>query len=228
MLRARRTADCFGGWEYLVEREGSRVWVAHTQMVACGMGEGQLEEAQRQNPQAHSLRALLETRYGRGKPGSIGQMEAAISGKAGRAETEQRLGELTSVFIEHAEDQCQAELPGEPWPNLRETPRREGYRGVEYTPEQGVSYYRGVREATEVVNGVQQYRGRMGLGAQVGSREERLPAELQVGAEEVARVVALGNSQLLPACATRSRRGYGNGWRGEATATVRSRGAVTP
>ena len=224
MLRARRTADCFGGWEYLVEREGSRVWVAHTQMVARGMGEGQLEEARRQNPQAHSLRALLETRYGRGKPGSIGQMEAAISGKAGRAETEQRLGELIGAFIEHAEDQCQAE----PWPNLRETPRREGYCGVEYTPEQGVSYYRGVREATEVVNGVQQYRGRMGLGAQVGSREERLPAELQVGAEEVARVVALGNSQLLPACATRSRRGYGNGWRGEATATVRSRGAVTP
>lgn len=39
------------------------------------------------------------------------------------AETCRRLGcteaPLTSVFIEHAEDQCQAELPDKPWPNLQ-------------------------------------------------------------------------------------------------------------
>ena len=39
----------------------------------------------------------------------------------------------------------------------------------------------------------------MGLGAQAGSREERLPAELRVDEDEVARVVALGDPQRLPA-----------------------------
>ena len=199
VLRARRTADCFGGWEYLVKRGGSRAWVAHTRMVARGMRTRQLEEAQQQRPQAHSLRALLETRYGRGRPGSVGQMEAAISGRADQADTEIKLRQLTNDFIAHAEDQREAELPGTQWPNLRESPRNEGYRGVVYEPKQGVSYYRGVREATDVVDGVQQYRSRMGLGVQAGSREERLPAELRVSADEVARAVALGDLQRLPA-----------------------------
>ena len=199
VLRARRTAACFGGWEYLVERAGSRVWVAHTRMAALGVDGGQLEEAQQQRPQAHSLRALLEMHYGHGKPDSVGQMEAAISGRADRENTELKLRQLANDFIAHAEDQCEAELPGLPWPNLRESPRSEGYRGKVYEPEQGVSYYRGVREATDVVDGVQQYRSRMGLGAQAGSREERLPAELRVNEDEVARVVALGDPQRLPA-----------------------------
>ena len=168
-------------------------------MAALGVDGGQLEEAQQQRPQAHSLRALLEMQYGHGKPGSVGQMEAAISGRADRGDTELKLRQLANEFIAHAEDQCEAELPGLPWPNLRESPRSEGYRGGVYEPEQGVSYYRGVREAAGVVDGVQQYRGRMGLGAQAGSREERLTAELQVGEDEVARVVALGDPQRLPA-----------------------------
>ena len=92
-------------------------------------------------------------------------MEAAISGRADREDTELKLRQLANDFIAHAEDQREAELPGLPWPNLRESPRSEGYRGEVYEPEQGVSYYRGVREATDVVDGVQQYRGRMGLGA---------------------------------------------------------------
>ena len=201
VLRARRTAGCFGGWEYLLERGSSRVWVAHTRMVADGVGVGQLEEAQRHRSQAHSMRALLETRYGRGRPGSVGQMEAAISGRAGQPETELKLGQLTREFIVHAEDQRAAEIPTAPWPNLWESPRREGYRGVEYEPGQGVSYYRGVREATEVVDGVQQYRSRMGLEPQAGSREARLPAEMRVGEDEVSRVAAQGDPQLLPECA---------------------------
>jgi hypothetical protein len=118
VLRARRTAGCFGGWEYLVERAGSRVWVAHTRMVALGMDGGQLKEAQQQRPQAHSLRALLEMKYGHGKPGSVGQMEAAISGRADREDTELKLRQLANDFIAHAEDQREAELPGLPWPNL--------------------------------------------------------------------------------------------------------------
>mmetsp|Transcript_9113 Transcript_9113/g.21579 ORF Transcript_9113/g.21579 Transcript_9113/m.21579 type:complete len:184 (+) Transcript_9113:396-947(+) len=118
VLRARRTAACFGGWEYLVERAGSRVWVAHTRMAALGVDGGQLEEAQQQRPQAHSLRALLEMHYGHGKPDSVGQMEAAISGRADRENTELKLRQLANDFIAHAEDQREAELPGLPWPNL--------------------------------------------------------------------------------------------------------------
>ena len=59
VLSARRTAECFGGWEYLVERGRVREWVRHTHMARTAEQQAKLAEARRDRRQAHSLRDLL-------------------------------------------------------------------------------------------------------------------------------------------------------------------------
>ena len=59
VLQARRTAECFGEWEYLMERDGARVWIPHVRMTATREQRQRLHEAQQHRRQAHSLRDAL-------------------------------------------------------------------------------------------------------------------------------------------------------------------------
>ena len=194
VLQARRTAECLGEWEYLMERDGARVWIPHVRMAATRAQRQRLHEAQQHRRQAHSLRDALETRFGCRNEGSVGQMQAAITGKASEPETARRLADLVNVFLAHAAAQCESEVPGAPWPNLQEVSREQGYRGTLHSPEVDISYYRGGSEqaltpGTDGV-GVLKTRSCMSLQPREGSWEERLPAHLRVRADEVSRVVA--------------------------------------
>ena len=194
VLSARRTAECFGGWEYLVERGRVREWVRHTHMARTAEQQAKLAEARRDRRQAHSLRDLLETKFGNGRAGSVGRMQVAISGPAGDSETGERLIELVNEFVAHAGEQRESELPGgERWPNMKEVPRTPGYRGERYSPEGEQSYYRGGREKV-VVEGKQVERSRMSLEPREGTWEERVPEHLRVGDDEVEQVLAAGGA----------------------------------
>ena len=197
VLQARRTAECFGDWEYLMERDGVRVWIPHVRMEATREQRQRLLEAQQHRRQAHSLRDALETRFGGRNVGSVGQMQAAITGKASEPETERRLADLVNVFLAHAAAQCESEMPGAPWPNLQEVSREQGYRGVVHSSEVDISYYRGGSEQALTTGtdgiGVLKTRSCMSLEPRQGSWEERLPVHLRVRPDEVSRVVAAGD-----------------------------------
>ena len=191
--------------------EGStRAWVAHTHMDAGAEQQERLLQAQRDRRQCSSLRELLETTYGGGKEGSVGRMQAAVSGRASDSETQARLAELVNAFLAHAADQCESEVPDGPWPNMQEVPRSQGYRGAAYAPEGDPSYYRGgeeqVQEAGDGGVAIQRRRGCIALTPRRGSWEERLPANVRVQPDEVQRVVAAGGE--LPVRAPHTRVNY--------------------
>ena len=83
----------------LIERDGARAWVAHTQMATTSEQRQHLLEAQQNRRQAHSLRDSLETQFGGGKVGSVGRMQSAITGKASEPETERQLATLVNTFL---------------------------------------------------------------------------------------------------------------------------------
>jgi hypothetical protein len=197
VIKARRTAECFGGWEYLVGNttQQGRKWLPHTAMPTTRSQRLLLRAAQQQGREPHSLRDFLETTYGHGKAGSIGQMEAAVSGRKEQAETVRSLTELVNAFITYAQDQMADEMGDTRWPNLEESTLTEGYRGRRWTQEiqPTISYYRGAREP--LPDGKE--RSRISLQGRADTWEERLPAHLRVSATQVQQVVDAGGG--LPA-----------------------------
>ena len=191
--RARRTADCFGGWEYLVHDGHAQhgVWVHHFDMPKETGYQAQLEEAQKKR-QSHSLRDLIETEFGCVARRSVGRMEVAISGLKSHDQTEARLAELVNAFITHAQDQMASEMGKERWPNLDEMPQKDGYRGSEWVDDvkPTISYYRGGRQT--LPDGGK--RSCMSLDGRPGTWEERLPANLQVTKQQVETVLGSGGA----------------------------------
>jgi hypothetical protein len=129
---ARRTADCFGGWEYLVREnthDSHGVWTHHIDMpTKC---RPSMKHAREHRRQSHSLRDMLETQYGSVVRGSVGRMEVALSGLKSHTQTEVKLAELVNAFIAHAQEQMACEMGEERWSNLVEMPLKDGYRGSE-------------------------------------------------------------------------------------------------
>ena len=147
---ARRTAGCFGGWEYLVHENAHNrhgVWTHHVDMPTELWPS--MKQAQKHMRQSHSLRDLLETQHGCVERRSVGRMEVAISGLKSDAQTEDKLADLVNAFITHAQEQMACEMGAEIWPNLVERPLKEGYRGSEWATavEATISYYRGGKQA---------------------------------------------------------------------------------
>ena len=89
--RSRRTASCFGGWEYLVKGRPDQhgVWIHHIDMLTTTTEhQAQLKTAQTEHRQSHSLRDLLATQYGNVMRSSVGRMEIAITGPKSSSQTE--------------------------------------------------------------------------------------------------------------------------------------------
>ena len=198
---ARRTADCFGGWEYLLHNKGTDSetlgqlrahgrWVHHTDMA--DKDQHQMQHARDNHRQSHSLRDLLETDFGNIERGSVGRMEIAIRGPKNHSQTEPRLAELVNVFITHAQGQITCEMGDELWPNLEEMPQKDGYRGSKWTDqvEPTISYYRGGKQS--LPDGKQ--RSSMSLAGRPDTWEERLPVNLQVSQHHVTTAVNNGGS----------------------------------
>ena len=78
------------------------------------------------------------------------------------------------------------------WPNLEESPLRDGYRGSDWTQavKPTISYYRGGREP--LPDGKE--RSRMSLQGRADTWEERLPAHLRVSASQVQDVLDAGGA----------------------------------
>ena len=193
VFSARRTAACFGGWEYLVDggKDQHRKWIPHSEMPTTTEHQARLRTAQQDRRQSHSLRDLLQTLYGHGKNGSVGKMEIAISGKKTESQTEHHLAELVNAFITHAQDQMADEMGDERWPNLEEVPLREGLRGSKWTQavQPKVSYYRGGRET--LPDGIE--RSCMSLQGRPGTWEDHIPDNMRTTLNQVETSIQQGD-----------------------------------
>jgi hypothetical protein len=119
-------------------------------------------------------------------------MEIAVSGRKEQADTAKSLTELVNTFITYAQDQMADEMGTSRWPNLVESPLRDGYRGSDWTQavQPTISYYRGGRES--LPDGKE--RSRMSLQGRADTWEERLPAHLRVSASQVQDVLDAGGA----------------------------------
>ena len=187
ILCARRTAKCFGGWEYLMTRTDGHRWVPHTRMPTGAARRASMLEAQtRRMP--HSLRDAMEMESGARDTGSLGRMQIAISGMKSDPQTETHLMNLVEFFRTYSRAQLGVEMQGAEWPNLRELSRDDGYRGPRWLVEGDMSYYRGGRESE--LDGSE--RSCMSLAPRLGTWEERLPLGVRVRADEIGAAIARG------------------------------------